>query len=44
LVCINEDGDEEGWLLNEEVVQLIGSHQQVDGIEVIHKEVDRGEE
>ncbi len=44
LVCINEDGNEEGWLLNEEVVQLIGSHQQVDGIEVIHKEVDEGEE
>ena len=44
LVCINEDGDEEGWVLNEEVVELIGSYRQADGIEVIHKEVDAGEE
>ncbi len=44
LVCINEDGDEEGWVLNQEVVELIGSYRQADGIEVIHKEVDAGEE
>ena len=43
LVCINEDGDEDGWVLNEKVVQLIGSHPQADGIEVIHQEVDGGE-
>ena len=43
LVCINEDGNEEGWVLNEEVVELIGSHPQADGIEVIHQEVDGGE-
>jgi hypothetical protein len=44
LVCINEDGEEEGWILNEEVVQLIGSHAQADGIEVLHQEVEGGEE
>ena len=44
LVCIHEYGDEEGWLLNKEVVQLMGSHRQVDDIEVIHQEVDGGEE
>jgi len=44
LVCINEDGKEEGWILNDEVVQLIGSHAQADGIEVIHQEVEGGEE
>ena len=42
LVCINEDGDEEGWVLNEEVVQFIGSYPQADGIEVIHQ-VNGGE-
>ncbi len=44
LVCINEDGNEEWLVLNEEVVQLIGSHPQADGIEVIHQEVGGGEE
>ncbi len=44
LVCINKDGDEEGWVLNEEVVQLIGSHPHADGIEVTHQEVDGDED
>ncbi len=44
LVCINEDGDDEGWVLNKEVVQLICSHPQADGIEVIHQEVNGVEE
>ena len=40
LVCIDENGDEEGWVLNQEMVQSIGSHPQVDGIDVIHQVVD----
>jgi hypothetical protein len=43
-VCINEDCNGEGWILNEEVVQLIGSHPQADGIEVNHQEVEGGDE
>ncbi len=35
LVCINEDSDEEGWVLNEDVVQLVGSHLQANIKEVI---------
>jgi hypothetical protein len=38
LVCINEEFKEEGWVLNEEVVELIGSHAQANEIEVIHQE------
>ena len=36
LVCINEESEEEGWVLNEEVIELIGSQAQADEIEVIH--------
>ena len=43
MVCINEDSDEEGWVLIEEEVELIGFHPQLDGIEVIHQEVGEGE-
>ncbi len=43
-VCINEAGGDEGWVLNEEVVQLIGSHLQVNDVELIHQEFDGGEE
>ncbi len=38
LVCINEECEEEGWVLNEEVIELIGSHAHADEIEVIHQE------
>ena len=38
MVCINEESEEEGWVLNEEVIELIGSHAQADEIEVIHQE------
>jgi hypothetical protein len=36
LVCINEESEEEGWVLNEEVIELIGSHTQANEIEVIN--------
>ena len=35
LVCINEESEEEGWVLNEEVIELIGSHARADEIEVM---------
>ena len=38
LVCINEESEEEGCVLNEEVIELIGSHAQADEIEVIHQD------
>ena len=34
LVCINEESEEEGWVLND--IDLIGSHAQADEIEVIY--------
>jgi hypothetical protein len=37
LVCINEESEEEGWVLNEEVIELIGAHTQADDIEVVHR-------
>ena len=37
LVCINEESEEEGWVLNEEVIELIGAHTQADDIEIIHR-------
>ena len=38
LICINEESKEEGWVSNEEVIELIGSHAQADEIEIIHQE------
>lgn len=35
LVCINDESEEEGWVLNNEVIELIGSQELADGIECI---------
>ena len=40
MVCINDESEEEGCVLNEEVIEVIGSHAQADEIEVIHQEVE----
>ena len=33
LACIDEDGEEEGWLLNKDVIEFIGLHQQDGGLQ-----------
>ncbi len=38
LVCIDENGEEEGWVLNEDVIELIGLHSQEGGVQIIRKE------
>lgn len=35
LVCIDENGEEEGWLLNKDVIELIGLHSQEGGVQII---------
>ena len=35
MVCIDENGEEEGWLLNEDVIELIGLHSQEGGVQII---------
>jgi hypothetical protein len=40
LVCISYEFEEDGWMLNEEVIKFIGSHTEADGREVLHHEGD----
>ena len=35
LVCIYENAEEEGWLLKEDVIELIGLHSQEAGVQII---------
>ena len=35
MVCIDENGEGEGWLLNEDVIKLIGLHSQEAGVQII---------
>ncbi len=35
---IDENGEEEGWLLNKDVIELIGLHTQEAGVQIIQNE------
>ena len=39
LVCIDENGEEEGWLLNGDVIELIGLHSQEGGCRLSEMEM-----
>lgn len=39
LVCIEQDGEEEGWFLNEEVIKFIGSHVQESVLQIFKKKM-----
>ena len=39
VVCMNDEGEEFSWYINEHLCELIGSNQQAVGIEVIRQEV-----
>ena len=43
MVCIDENGEEEGWLLNEDVIELIGLHSQERGVQIIRNRDELGQ-